>query len=152
MSVLFPLASRLKTIPVLFPTSSENKKFESFPQPVYTKNMEVSLPSALLTKNIYGIRFTQPHDSKTISVLSPQPATKNIWILPSANFHQKYVGFVSLSLVSLKVSGLRFSQPRDSKYISVLFPSASRHEIFRFFPPPVYTKNMYVSFPLALSD
>ena len=126
----FPQPHNSKTIPVLFPTASGHQTFESFPQPVYTKNMEVSLPSALSTKNIYGLRFTQPHDSKTISVLSPQPATKNIWILPSANFHQKYVGFVSLSLVSLKVSGLRFSQPRDSKYISVLFPSASRQEIF----------------------
>ena len=128
--VCFPQPHDSKTIPVLFPTASGHKTFESFPQPVCTKNMEVSLPSALSTKNIYGLRFTQPHDSKTISVLSPQPATKNIWILPSANFHQKYVGFISLSLVSLKVSGLRFSQPRDSKYIPVLFPSASHHEIF----------------------
>ena len=81
--------------------------------------------SCMSTKYTYGLQFTQPHDSNMLSVLSPQPETQNIWILPSASEHQKYVGFVSLSLVSLKVSGLRFSQPHDSKCISVLFPSAS---------------------------
>ena len=42
--------------------------------------------------------------------------TENMLILPSANLHQKYAGFFSLSLqVRLQVYGLRFPKPHDSK-------------------------------------
>ena len=83
------------------------------------------VPPAPSIQTQYWFRFPQLHNSQKY-VSFPQPQTQNTWILPSAGLQQKCVGFISLRLVSLKVYGLCFSQPHDPKYISLLFPSASR--------------------------
>jgi hypothetical protein len=108
----------------MLPSASLHQKYVYF----------VSLGFVSLKGN--GLRFPQPQDSKKHICFVPLSLTTgNILILPSANLHQKYAGFFSLSLqVRLKVYGLCFPQPHVSKIISALFPSVSCHEIFLSFP------------------
>ena len=114
--VSFPSALRLPKFMVLVSLNPVAQQYVSFPS-LNLKHPNYVLPPPLNSQALYWFHFPQLRDSQNLWVSFPSAPCPNNYImrvhlsltswnssiLPSASLHQQYAGFISLSLIGLKV-------------------------------------------------